>query len=203
MDVGPLLLADVTACAMLAAAAACRGRTYGNHVTGSMVLACLAGLSLPLLRENLLGQIACTLERGIYPVAAILGGGIGLTAASLSLRRPGCFYWLDSVGLALAATVSTAKVAEAGSGLFGCMAIGVFSALAGSLARDMALGDTARAIEEPLYATAAFLGMLLTLGLLAYGLGKPWQCALAGAALIIALRFLRRRRDGELFRGTG
>lgn len=197
MGGGPLFILDMAACALLAAAAACRGRTYGGHITGAMVLACLSGLSLPLVRDGLLGEVAFSLDRGGYLAAAVIGGFMGIAAARLSQRWPACFYWLDSFGLASAAGVSASKAGSAGLGLTGCLELGVLSALAGSLARDMALSDTARAVGEPLYATAAVFGVLLTLALTAYGIGRPWQCALAGAALIVALRFLRSRRGGE------
>ncbi|MDR2054419.1 MAG: TRIC cation channel family protein [Desulfovibrio sp.] len=199
MGGGPLFILDMAACALLAAAAACRGRTYGGHVTGAMVLACLSGLSLPLLRDGLLGEVAFSLDRSGYLAAAVSGGFVGIAAARFLRRWPACFYWLDSAGLALAAGISASKAGSARLGLTGCLVLGVLSALVGGLVRDMALGDAARAVGEPMYATAAVFGVLLTLALTAYGLGRPWQCALAGAALIVALRFLRDRRGGEAF----
>lgn len=198
MGGGPLFILDTAACALAAAAAACRCRAYGGHITGAMVLACLSGLSLPLLRDGLLGEVAFSLDRGGYLAAAVAGGFMGVAAARLSQRWPACFYWLDSAGLALAAGVSASKAGGAGLGLSGCLVLGVLSSLVGGLVRDMALGDTARATGEPLYATAAVFGVLLTLALTAYGIGRPWQCALSGAALIVALRFLRGRRGGAI-----
>ncbi|MDR3358835.1 MAG: TRIC cation channel family protein [Desulfovibrio sp.] len=197
MGGGPLFILDLAACALLAAAAACRGRTYGGHITGAMVLACLSGLSLPLLRDGLLGEAAFSLDRGGYLAAAVAGGFTGIAAARLSRRWAACFYWFDSAGLGLAAGASASKAGGAGLGLTGCLVLGVLSALVGGLVRDMALSDTARAVGEPLYATAAVFGVLLTLALAAYGMGRPWQCALAGAALVAALRFLRGRRRGS------
>ncbi|MDR1659151.1 MAG: TRIC cation channel family protein [Desulfovibrio sp.] len=199
MGGGPLFILDMGACALLAAAAACRGRTYGSHITGAMVLACLSGLSLPLLRDGLLGEVAFSLDRGGYLAAVVAGGFTGIALARLLRRWPACFYWLDSSGLALAAGVSASKAGGAGFGLTGCLVLGVLSALVGGLVRDMALSDTARAVGEPLYATAAVFGVLLTLTLTIYGIGRPWQCALAGAALIVALRFLRGRHGGGIF----
>jgi uncharacterized membrane protein YeiH len=196
MGGGPLFLLDAAACMLLAAAAACRCRAYGNHVTGAMVLACLAGLSLPLLRDSLLGVGAFALDRGAYLACVVAGGLAGIAAARLSLRFFGLFYWLDSLGLALASAVSVIKGADAGFGLSGCLVLGVLSGLAGGIVRDVALGDTARAIEEPLYATAAVLGVLLALALTLYGFCRPWQCALAGAALTLVLRYFRQRRAG-------
>ncbi|MDR2573421.1 MAG: TRIC cation channel family protein [Desulfovibrio sp.] len=197
MGGGPLFILDMAACALLAAAAACLGRVRGGHVSGAAVLGCLAGLSLPLLRECLLGMSAYALDSTPHLAAAVFGSLAGLAAARLSMRFRGVFYWLDTFGLALAAPVSAVKGAEAGFGLTGALLLGLLSGLAGSLARDMALGDTARAVEEPLYATAAVLGILPAQALLLYGLCRPWQAALAGAAVIALLRF-SRRRSGEI-----
>ncbi|MDR1776242.1 MAG: TRIC cation channel family protein [Desulfovibrio sp.] len=197
MGGGPLFILDLAACALLAAAAACKARDYGVHVTGSMVLACLAGLSMPLLRDGLLGVVAFSLDRGAYPASAVSGGLVGLVAAWAFRRGQSVFNRIDGLALALAAAVSAVKGQEAGLGPAGCLVLALASALAGGLIRDAALGDSARAVEEPLYVTAAVFGALLALALTIYGLGRPWQCALAGAALTVALRFLKERRSGN------
>lgn len=186
-----MFILDLAASALLAAAASCRARACGNHLTGSAVLGCLVGLAAPLLRDSLLGFGSMALNRGEYLAAAVLGALTGALIAALFGRTWPFFYWLDSLGLALAACVGTSQGLAYGLGLSGCLLLGILTGLAGGLLRDMALGDVARAVEESLYATAAALGALLTLALLLYAPLPGWLSALAGAACVMLLRVLR------------
>ncbi len=178
---------------MLAAAASCRARNGGAHFSGAAVLACLAGLAAPLLRDALLGHPVLALNRGDYLAAAVAGAVAGTLAARLG-HAWRAFYWLDSLGLGLAAGVGGVRGAVFGLGVVGCLVLGVLTALAGGLVRDVALGDTARLVEEDSYATAAALGVMLALVALLYG-GMPlWACVLACCGLVLVLRSLRLRK---------
>ncbi|ATD80722.1 MULTISPECIES: TRIC cation channel family protein [Desulfovibrio] len=190
----PLLYVfDLAASFMLAAAASCRARNGGAHFSGAAVLACLAGLAAPLLRDALLGHPVLALNRGDYLAAAVAGAVAGTLAARLG-HAWRAFYWLDSMGLGLAAGVGGVRGAVFGLGVVGCLVLGVLAALAGGLVRDVALGDTARLVEEDSYATAAALGVMLALMALLYG-GMPlWMCALACCGLVLVLRALRLRK---------
>lgn len=190
-----LYVFDLAASFMLAAAASCRARSGGAHFSGAAVLACLVGLAAPLLREGLLGHPVLALNRGDYLAAALVGGLAGILAGRW--RRSWLFfYWLDSLGLGLAAGVATVLGLYSGLGVTGCLILGVLTALIGGFVRDVALGDTARLVEDYLYATAAALGAMLALATLMYGRMPPWQCALAGCGLVLVLRALRLRKGG-------
>ena len=195
MTQDPLLyVLDLAASFMLAAAASCRARSGGAHFSGAAVLACLAGLAAPLLRESLLGHPVLALNRGDYLAISVVGGLVGVVAAR-ARHSWRAFYWLDSLGLALASGVAAVAGFFSGLGVTGCLVLGVLSALAGGVVRDVALGDSARFVEEDLYATAAALGAMLALAVLMYGGTAPWLCALAGCGLVLVLRGLRLRRS--------
>ena len=194
MTQDPLLyVLDLAASFMLAAAASCRARSGGAHFSGAAVLACLAGLAAPLLRESLLGHPVLALNRGDYLAISVVGSLLGMLAGR-SRHSWRAFYWLDSLGLSLTAAVAAVAGFFSGLGVTGCLILGVVSALAGGVVRDVALGDSARFVEEDLYATAAALGAMLTLTVLMYGGAAPWQSALAGCGLVLVLRGLRLRR---------
>ena len=145
------------------------------------------------MRDALLGHPVLALNRGDYLAAAVAGAVAGTLAARLG-HAWRAFYWLDSMGLGLAAGVGGVRGAVFGLGVVGCLVLGVLAALAGGLVRDVALGDTARLVEEDSYATAAALGVMLALVALLYG-GMPlWMCALACCGLVLVLRALRLRK---------
>ena len=187
----PLFVLDLAASFVLAAAASCRARSTGAHFSGAAVLACLAGMAAPLVRDGLLGYAAFTLNQGEYLAACVCGGITGILIGQGS-RAWFAFYWLDSLGLAFGAGIGAVKGVMAGLGPTGSIIVGVLGGLVGGLARDLCLGDMARAIEEDMYATAAAFGGMLALALLLFTNLAQWQSALCGAVLVLALRGMKK-----------
>ena len=187
----PLFVLDLAASFVLAAAASCRARSTGAHFSGAAVLACLAGMAAPLVRDALLGYATFTLNQGEYLAACVCGGIAGILIGQSS-RGWLSFFWLDALGLALGAGMGTVKGVMAGLGPTGSILVGVLGGIVGGLARDLCLGDMARVVEEEMYATAAALGGMLTLALMLLTSLAQWQCALGGAVLVLALRGMRK-----------
>lgn len=187
----PLFVLDLAASFVLAAAASCRARSTGAHFSGAAVLACLAGMAAPLVRDGLLGYAAFTLNQGEY-LGACVGGAIVGILIGQSSRGWLSFFWLDALGLALGAGVGTVKGLMGGLGPTGCILVGVLGGIVGGLVRDLCLGDMARVVEEEMYATAAALGGMVTLALLLLTSLPQWQNALCGAVLVLILRGMRK-----------
>ena len=187
----PLFKVDLAASFVLAAAASCRARSTGAHFSGAAVLACLAGMAAPLARDGLLGYGAITLNQGEYLAACVCGGIVGIIIGQSS-RAWMAFYWLDALGLAFGAGVGTVKGVMAGLGPTGSILVGILGGLVGGIARDLCLGDMARAVEEEMYATAAAFGAMLSLAVMMLTNLDPWQSALFGALLVLALRGMKK-----------
>ncbi len=186
-----LFIVDMAASFVLAAAASCRARSTGAHFSGAAVLACLAGMAAPLARDGLLGYGAITLNQGEYLAACVCGGIVGIIIGQSS-RAWMAFYWLDALGLAFGAGVGTVKGVMAGLGPTGSILVGILGGLVGGIARDLCLGDMARAVEEEMYATAAAFGAMLSLAVMMLTNLDPWQSALFGALLVLALRGMKK-----------
>lgn len=187
----PLFIVDLAASFVLAAAASCRARSTGAHFSGAAVLACLAGMAAPLARDGLLGYGAITLNQGEYLAACVCGGIVGIIIGQSS-RAWMAFYWLDALGLAFGAGVGTVKGVMAGLGPTGSILVGILGGLVGGIARDLCLGDMARAVEEEMYATAAAFGAMLSLAVMMLTNLDPWQSALFGALLVLVLRGMKK-----------
>ena len=186
-----LFIVDMAASFVLAAAASCRARSTGAHFSGAAVLACLAGMAAPLARDGLLGYGAITLNQGEYLAACVCGGIVGIIIGQSS-RAWMAFYWLDALGLAFGAGVGTVKGVMAGLGPTGSILVGILGGLVGGIARDLCLGDMARAVEEEMYATAAAFGAMLSLAVMMLTNLDPCQSALFGALLALALRGMKK-----------
>ena len=186
-----LFIVDMAASFVLAAAASCRARSTGAHFSGAAVLACLAGMAAPLARDGLLGSGAITLNQGEYLAACVCGGIVGIIIGQSS-RSWMAFYWLDALGLAFGAGVGTVKGVMAGLGPTGSILVGILGGLVGGIARDLCLGDMARAVEEEMYATAAAFGAMLSLAVMMLTNLDPWQSALFGALLVLVLRGMKK-----------
>lgn len=217
-------LLDAACAVLLAAAAAWRARGFGAHFTGAVVLGCVCGLLAGLTRETLLhGAAGTRLVLGELPGPALAGALLGALAAAgaaaLARKRTGSggslggrglFFWLDSLGLFLAASLGVfCALREIGA--TGALALGLLSGLAPGFVRDTALGDTAALVEQSWYATAAALGAMTTILLLilppsfggAWPLPQdwrwlwPWASIFAGVAVALVLRLWRGSREEE------
>lgn len=183
-------LLDGTACALLAAASACRSRGLGAHFTGAVILGCLCGIIGPLLREAFLhGATASGRIADELPTEALLGS-LGAIAALYILRslRGRLFFWLDSASIGLASSVGTIYALQ-DLGIVGAICLGMINGLAPGLVRDMALGDTAMLVDKGWYATAAALGCVAAIAVflwLAVGWVTDWTAAHADETAVIA-----------------
>lgn len=181
-------LLDGIASALLAAAATCRARSMGAHLTGAIVLGCLCGLIGPLLRESFIRGSAGTRMAAAELPDDVLIGCLGAIASLYLLRKRTwqLFFWLDSAGIALGSSIG-AMLSLDMVGIVGAISIGLVNGLAPGLVRDMALGDTAMLVEQDWYATAAAIGCVVTISVflwLVIGWINSWTAAHAEVTAI-------------------
>lgn len=152
-----LELMDGLACALLAAAAACRARGFGAHFTGAIALGCVCGLAGPLAREAILhGEAGSRMIANALCDDALIGALAGLAALAL-WKRGGLFFWVDAAGMGLCSSLAAAFAAPT-VGVAGGLGIGFIAGLLPGMLRDMALGDVAMLVEKEWYASAVAIG---------------------------------------------
>lgn len=180
---------DALAASLLAAAAAVRAREQGAHMTGAAVLGCLCGLLGPLLREAFVhGPSGTAWVAESIPGAALAGSVTGcILLVLLTQRRGRLFPWLDRCSIGLASCLG-GIMALSEMGLVGALAIGLINGLAPGLVRDIALGDVALLVESDWYATAAALGLIVSMAaltLLATAFFASWLAIYADESSVI------------------
>ena len=95
------------------------------------MLGCLCGLAGPLLRECLGGGSGAELlASGAFVGAVVAGALAGAVLAGLRRQGAGLFFWLDSLGLALAACLGAMRGLTLGLGAAGALVLGLLAGLA-------------------------------------------------------------------------
>jgi len=155
-------------------------------ILGVIVIAWLPAIGGGTLRDLLLDQTVFWLEDPMILWLPTLAG----VAAFLAPRfwsRIRSLVWVDAAGLALFAVVGAAKAIELGHGLGVATLMGVITATAGGLLRDVVCNETPLLLRQDIYATAAIIGAL-GFGL-AFQAGLPRSVALIiGAGLCFSIR---------------
>lgn len=198
-----MALLDGTACALLAAAAACRARGMGAHFTGAIVLGCLCGLIGPLLREAFLHGAAASGKIASELPAEALVGALGAMAAFYFFGKFRLFFWLDTASIGMASSVGAVYALQE-LGIVGGITLGMINGLAPGLVRDIALGDTAMLVERDWYATASALGCVAAIAVFIWlALGPiaaltPHAEGAGAIAGFFAVTLLRSWKGGNL-----
>jgi uncharacterized membrane protein YeiH len=97
------------------------------------------------------------------------------------------FDWLDAAGLAAYAAFGAAKALSYGIPPVPAMVMGVVTACAGGIIRDLVAGEPSILMQPELYVTAAGVAAALHVGLSLAGL-PPFAAGLIAAASGFALR---------------
>lgn len=161
-------LLDGATVSLLSAAAVCRARIAGANLSGAVILGCLCGMLAPLLRESLLhGQPGIKLVLTALPGEAFTGACACLFALwMLGSRGRYLFFWLDSLGITMAAALFAA-LSMPDLGLVPALVLALACAFLPGLARDAALGDVARFVDKNWYGASVALAAIASMAIIA------------------------------------
>jgi uncharacterized membrane protein YeiH len=138
---------------------------------GVVLLAFLPAVGGGTLRDLILDVPVFWLEDTTSLWLAMLGG---LTAffihGPLETFKP--LRWADALGLALFAVTGAAKATELGHSFIVVLIMGVMTATAGGLLRDVVANRDPLLLKEDIYATAAMLGAAVYFLLVALGVDE-------------------------------
>lgn len=157
---------------------------------GVIAIATVTAIGGGTVRDTLLGELPVTWVRDPVPLDVAVGTAL-VTVLVVRVWRPPERLLLitDALGLGVFA-ITGAQVAEQ-SGYGGLIAVvmGTLTGTAGGAVRDVLTGEVPLVLHgRELYASAAIAGIAIYLVLAALGVARD-AAALAGIALVIALRF--------------
>jgi uncharacterized membrane protein YeiH len=193
---------DLIGTAAFAASGAWAGIRRNMDLFGVMVLGLVTATGGGTLRDILLGDTPpFCLQDEIYLYIAI---GISLATFFLHrhmewLRYP--LLYFDAVGLGTFVVIGTEKALQFGTGALGAVMLGVMTATAGGMIRDMLANQVPLILRKEVYASACLAGGVLLVGLQQTALPQTVAWLIA-AGLVILVRVLAIRFDWALPRAS-
>lgn len=161
---------------------------------GVLVLGCVTAVGGGAIRDSLTGQTPPLFLRDeTYLWTALLGSALAFAFGERLARFERTLSVFDSVGLALFATSGALGAINFGLGPLGVVFAGMLSGVGGGVIRDLIANEVPEVMyrRDQLYATAAAAGAA-TVWLLSPYL-PPFQAQLAGAALVLLVRWISRQ----------
>ena len=193
---------DLLGTAAFAASGAWAGIRRQMDLLGVLVLGVVTAIGGGTLRDILLGDtppFCLQNDTYIYLSLGVAGAVFVFHRHLEHIAHP--LLYLDAVGLGTFVVIGTQKAINFGAGFIVAVTMGVMTATAGGVIRDMLSGQVPLILRKEIYASACIAGGALLFW--AYRLHFNHAIsALAAAALVIALRLLAIRHNWALPRAT-
>ena len=127
-------------------------------VFGFVVLALMPAIGGGTLRDLILSEPVFWLSDTTYLFITLLAALITFFAVRFMSRLSDVLLWFDALGLSVFCAIGSAKaMAVTGDPVIGVV-MGVITAVAGGILRDVIANETPLVLHKEVYATAAFCG---------------------------------------------
>jgi uncharacterized membrane protein YeiH len=191
-----LILLDFFGIAVFAISGALLAAERRQTLVTFFFFAVVTGVGGGTLRDLLIGAPVFWVQANSYLLVCI-GAALMTWLASKRFIAERALLWFDAAGLAAYSTYGAAKALEYGVAPVPAFAMGVLTACAGGIIRDILAGEPSILMRPELYVTAAALSSGLFVGLALLGLSLPIAGGIAAVAGF-ALRGLAIARGWSL-----
>ena len=174
--------------AVLATSGAVVGVRKGFDLFGIAVSAVLTGIGGNLLRDVLLGVFPpASLQRWAPITVCFLAALLTTAFAKLVIKLSQLVLVLDAIGMGFFATSGAAISVDHGASYFAAALLGMVSAIAGTIMRDIVAREVPMVMgPDDMYAAPAILGAVVYV--LIDSIGAQWVGVAVGSALATLLR---------------
>ena len=190
-----LVLLDYFGIAVFAVSGALLAAEKKQTLVTFIFFAVVTGVGGGTLRDLLIGAPVFWVHSNAVLLICI-GASLAVWLASRRTFAGRAILWFDALGLAAYATYGSAKALAFGVAPVPAFAMGVLTACAGGIIRDVLAGEPSILMRPELYVTAAALASGLFVGLTLLGVGP--LAAIAAATAGFALRGLAIARGWSL-----
>lgn len=189
---------DLVGTAAFAASGALAGIRRKMDLFGVMVLGLVTAIGGGTLRDLLLGDnppFCFKNETYLYLAVAVSLLTFALYRHMNSMRQSLLFF--DAIGLGTFVVIGTEKALYFKLGLLGAVMMGVITATAGGITRDVLANQIPLILRKEIYASACLTGSILLVLLVHAGTDRSLALLIA-AATVIAVRLLAIRFNWAL-----
>lgn len=174
--------------AVLATSGAVVGVRKGFDLFGIAVSAVLTGIGGNLLRDILLGVFPpASLQRWAPITVCFVAALLTTVFAKLVIRLSQLVLVLDAIGMGFFATTGAAISVDHGASYFAAALLGMVSAIAGTIMRDVVARDVPMVMgPDDMYAAPAMLGAVVYV--VVDALGSQWLAVAIGSLVATLLR---------------
>jgi uncharacterized membrane protein YeiH len=190
-----LVLLDYFGIAVFAVSGALVAAEKKQTLVTFIFFAVATGIGGGTLRDLLIGAPVFWVQSNIVLAICIAAGQLVWFMSSRRFAGV-ALLWFDAAGIAAYATYGAAKALGFGVAPVPAFAMGVLTACAGGIIRDVLAGEPSILMRPELYVTAAALsaGLLVLLALLGFG----WLAVIIAALAGFALRAIAIQRGWSL-----
>jgi uncharacterized membrane protein YeiH len=173
--------------AVFASSGAMVGVRKGFDLFGIATLGVLTGVGGGVLRDLLLDRPPYSIQHWPNITVAMLAVAIATPLAHLVLRMKAAILVLDAIGMGFFATSGAAIAVDAGAGWFAAGIIGMLTAIAGGMLRDVIAREVPYVMgPDDLYAIPALLGAATYVAIDYFG--PQWVGVAVGSTVATLLR---------------
>jgi uncharacterized membrane protein YeiH len=176
-----LVLLDYFGIAVFAVSGALLAAERRQTVVTFVFFAVVTGVGGGTLRDLLIGAPVFWVHKNATLLICI-GAALLTWLASRRFIAERALFWFDAAGLAAYATYGAAKALSFGVAPVPAFVMGVLTACAGGIIRDVLAGEPSILMRPELYVTAAALSSGLFVGLALAGLALPIAGGIAAIA---------------------
>lgn len=194
---------DLVGTAAFAASGAWAGIRREMDLFGVLVLGLVTATGGGTIRDMLLGDSPpfCLQDETYLYIAAAVALLVFLFHRHLDFLQHPLLYF-DAIGLGTFVVIGTGKALSFQLGFFGAVLMGVMTATAGGVVRDVLSNQVPLILRKEIYASACLAGAVLLVLLQGVSL-PPALAALTAALTVIVIRLLAIRFNWSLPKAAG
>lgn len=196
MDI--LYILDLTGTAAFAISGALAGVRRQMDLLGILVLGIVTAIGGGTLRDILLGDTPpFCLKDETYLYVSITFALVTFFGYRVVNRYSNALLYFDAIGLGTFVVIGTGKALDFNTGFVGAIIMGMMTATAGGMVRDILSGQVPLILKKEIYASACLAGGGLFFLLTQLGVPRTTTMLLS-ALLVVALRLLAIRLNWSL-----
>lgn len=193
-----LYVLDLIGTAAFAASGALAGVRRQMDMLGVLVLGIVTAIGGGTLRDILLGDTPpFCLKDETYLYISIAVALLTFFAHHVLDRNSNPLLFFDAIGLGTFVVIGTGKALDFHTGFIGAVTMGVMTATAGGVVRDVLSNQVPLILQKEIYASACIVGGVLFYVLDRMGWPRP-AVMLIAAGVVVGLRLLAIRHNWAL-----